>query len=104
MNIDIEQSRREAARWAILRILDAGRPVGVNDTVMLSVLEGEKLLTSWRELQRESGYLSALGLLTIEDEREGAFAAKLTAAGVDVVEYTASAPAGIARPTKAEAR
>jgi len=98
--MDIEQQRRAAARWTILRILDAGRPVGVNDSVMLSILVEEKFLASWRDLQRECDYLHALSLLTFEDETEESFAAKLTAPGIDIVEYNAPAPAGIARPAK----
>lgn len=98
--MDIEQKQREAARWVILRILNAGRPVGVNDSVILSVLEDEQLIASRRELQRQCDYLHALGLLTLEDETADGFAAKLTAAGVAVVEYAAPAPVGIARPAK----
>ncbi len=99
---NLEQATRESARWAILRILDAGRPVGVNGSVILSVLADEKLVESARELRRELDYLSELGLVTVEhdDNDETTFAAKLTAAGVNVIEFTAPAPAGIARPKK----
>jgi hypothetical protein len=103
--MDIEQARREAARWIILRILDAGRPIGVSDTIMARILEGERLPAARRELRRECDYLHGLGLIEVEDEDEGFFAARLTAAGIDVVEYASPAPAGIARPARtAEAR
>ncbi|HLW71363.1 MAG TPA: hypothetical protein VKS22_12160 [Candidatus Binataceae bacterium] len=97
--MEIEQARREGARWGILRILDAGRPMGVNDAVILRVLIDEKLITAARDLKRELDYLNGLDLIQIEHDRHGkTVAARLTAAGVEVVEYTAAAPAGIARP------
>ena len=40
------------------------------------------------------------GLLEIQGEDHETWYARLTASGVDVVEYTAPAPAGIARPRK----
>jgi hypothetical protein len=100
--MEIEQAKKEAARWIILRVLDAGRPVGCNGSLILTVLDGERLLNSPSELRRELDYLADRGLVAIEqdDNDETSFAAKLTAMGVDVVEYTAPAPAGIARPKK----
>lgn len=99
--IDIEQKRREVARWAILRILDAGRPIGVNGAVILRVLAGQRLLHSAAEVRREFSYLRDRGLIEIEDEEsEEACAGRLTSAGVNVVEYSAPAPAGVARPRK----
>lgn len=99
--MDIEQKRREAARWAILRILDAGRPIGVNGAVVLRILAEQKLLFGAAELRREFAYLRDLGLIEIEDEdSDEAYAGRLTSAGVNIVEYAAPAPAGVARPRK----
>lgn len=99
--MDIEQKRREAARWAILRILDAGRPIGVNGAVVLRILAEQKLLFGAAELRREFAYLRDLGLIEIEDEdSDEAYAERLTSAGVNIVEYAAPAPAGVARPRK----
>lgn len=98
---DLEQERRETARWQILRVLDAGRPIGVNGAIIMRICDEEKLLMSPDELRRELSYLAELGLLVIGDpENEEESYAKLTAAGVAVVEYTAPAPAGVARPRK----
>ena len=99
--IDIEQKRREVARWAVLRILDAGRPIGVNGAVVLRILAEQKLLFLASELRREFGYLRELGLIEVEDEESHEFfAGRLTSAGVNIVEYAAPAPAGVARPRK----
>jgi hypothetical protein len=102
---DLEQKRHQAARWAILRILNAGRPIGVSEAIIVRVLVDEKLASPSRtELRREMHYLRDLGLVAIVTS-EGldddiVYVGKLTAAGVAVVEYTATAPAGVARPRK----
>lgn len=99
--IDIERRRRAVARWAILRILDAGRPVGVNGGVVLRILAEQKLLCDTAELRREFDYLRNLGLIEVEcEENDESYAGCLTSAGVDVVEYVAPAPAGVARAAK----
>jgi len=49
-------------------------------------------------VRRELAYLRDLGLVEIFDQETDLWAAKLTATGVDVVEYTIAAPPGIARP------
>ncbi len=98
--MDLEQKQKEDARWRILRILDAGRPIGVNEDLISRVLHEVKLPLTMQGLRRELTYLRDLGLLDIESEETETWAAKLTAAGVNVVEYTAPAPAGIARPKK----
>lgn len=98
--INLEQKQREEARWRILRVLDAGRPIAVSETIVWRVLADIKLAFSLNALRRELSYLRDLGLLQLEGERSDTWYARLTPAGVDVVEYTAAAPAGIARPRK----
>lgn len=51
-------------------------------------------------MRRELTYLRDLGLVELEGEDSENWFGKLTAKGVDVVEYTTLAPAGIARPKK----
>ena len=99
--MEIEQLRREDARWRILRVLDAGRPVGVNETLIRRVLSDSELQFTAADLRRELAYLHDLGLIEV-GEVDGNRFAKATAAGIDVVEYAAPAPAGIARPAKAK--
>ena len=97
--MEIERMQREDARWKMLRVIDAGRPVGVNEGIMRRVLSDLKLPSSQAELRRELTYLRDLELVEI-GEANGEWYAMATAAGVAVVEYTAPAPAGIARPAK----
>jgi hypothetical protein len=98
--VDLEQRQREEARWRILRVVDAGRPVAVSEQIIWRVLTDIKISLSLNQLRRELTYLKDLGLLELEGEDYDIWFAKLTAQGVDVVEYTVKAPAGIARPRK----
>jgi hypothetical protein len=98
--MDLEQKQREEARWRILRVLDAGRPIAVSETIVWRVLHDIRLPMSVNSVRREITYLRDLALLEIEGEGTEIWFAKLTAKGVDVVEYTANAPAGVARPRK----
>jgi hypothetical protein len=98
--MDLEQKQREEARWRILRVLDAGRPIAVSENIIWRVLHDIRLPMSVSSLRREIDYLRDLGLVEIEGERTETWFAKLTAQGVDVVEYTVNAPAGVARPRK----
>jgi hypothetical protein len=98
--MNLEQRQREEARWRILRVLDAGRPIAVSETIVWRVLTDVKLSMTVNALRRELSYLRDRGLLEIEGEHEETWYGRLTASGVDVVEYTAPAPPGIARPRK----
>jgi len=97
---DLEQKHREEARWRMLRVLDAGRPIGVNETIVWRVLHDVKIGLSQMQVRRELEYLQDLGLAKLEDTDTETWSAKLTAHGVDVVEYTVDSPPGIARPKK----
>lgn len=98
--MDIEQKQREEARWRILRVVDAGRPIPVSEQIVWRVLTDIKLSLTLTEVRRELSYLRDLGLLELEGEDAETWFAKLTASGVDVVEYNAARPAGVARPKK----
>lgn len=98
--IDIEQKQREEARWRILRLVDAGRPVPVSEQVIWRVLGDINLSFSLNQLRRELSYLHDLTLIELSGEDSDTWFARLTAGGVDVVEYNAKAPAGVARPRK----
>jgi hypothetical protein len=98
--MDLEQKQREEARWRILRVLDAGRPIAVSENIIWRVLHDIRLPMSMSSVRREIDYLRNLGLAEIDGEESETWFAKLTADGVDVVEYTKSAPAGVARPRK----
>jgi DNA-binding transcriptional ArsR family regulator len=98
--IDIEQKNREEARWRMLRVVDAGRPIAVSEQIIWRVLADIKLSLSLNTVRRELAYLRDLGLLELEGESGETWFARLTASGVDVVEYNFPAPAGVARPRK----
>lgn len=98
--IDLEQKKREEARWRILRVVDAGRPIAVSEQIIWRVLADIKLLLSLNGVRRELVYLRDLGLVEIENENGETWFARLTASGVDVVEYNFPAPAGVTRPRK----
>ncbi len=98
--MDLEQRQREEARWRILRVVDAGRPIAVSEQIVWRVLTDIRIALSLNQMRRELSYLRDLGLVELEGEDCDIWFAKLTAQGVDVVEYTAKAPAGVARPRK----
>ena len=98
--IDLEQRKREEARWRMLRVVDAGRPIAVSEQIIWRVLADIKLPLSLIAVRRELAYLRDLGLLELEGESDETWFAKLTASGVDVVEYTFPSQAGVARPRK----
>jgi hypothetical protein len=96
--VDLEQKQREDARWRMLRVLDAGRPIGVNETIVWRVLHDVKIGLSQMQIRRELKYLQDLGLVSIQGEGSETWSANLTASGVNIVEYTVECPPGIARP------
>ncbi len=98
--IDFAQKQREEARWRILRVVDAGRPIPVSEQIIWRVLADIKLGLSLIAVRRELVYLRDLSLLELEGEDGETWFATLTARGVDVVEYTQAAPSGVARPRK----
>jgi hypothetical protein len=98
--MDLEQKQREEARWRILRVLDAGRPIAVSENIVWRVLHDIRLPMSVNSVRREMDYLRNLNLIEVEGESTETWFLKLTARGVDVVEYTAASPVGIARPRR----
>ncbi|MDO8432053.1 MAG: hypothetical protein Q7S58_06530 [Candidatus Binatus sp.] len=98
--IDLAQRQREEARWRMLRVVDAGRPIAVSEQIIWRVLSDIKLGLTQVGVRRELSYLRDSGLLELEGEDTQTWFAKLTANGVDVVEYNYPAPAGVARPKK----
>lgn len=98
--LNLEQKQREEARWRMLRVLDAGRPIAVSENIVWRVLHDVRLPMSITGVRREFDYLRNLGLIEIENELSETWFAKLTARGVDIVEYTLDAPPGVARPRR----
>jgi len=64
--MDLEQKQREDARWRILRVLDAGRPIPVSENIVWRVLHDIRLPMSVSTVRREIDYLRDLGLVDVE--------------------------------------
>lgn len=99
---EAELLRRQEIRWRMLRVADAARPGRVTEQLVWRTLDDCDLLTTKQELRRTMCYLAGKGLLDVEMGKspEQDWKVSLTAAGVDVVEYTTDCPVGIARPPK----
>ncbi len=99
-NVDIEKAERTGMRWRILVIIHIGGPWAVSEGVIQLALEDSHLRISQSKLRQELTYLKRKGLLDLIDGDIPTWGATLTATGTDVVEYTATCPEGISRPTK----
>lgn len=97
---DIEKARREHLRWLILSTLNAARPIGANEYLILSVVRDVIPDVTGRDLRRELDYLEERRLARITAKESPTWMADLTRDGIDVVEYTVECEPGIARPPK----
>jgi len=55
--LDLAQKQREEARWRILRVIDAGRPIAVSESIVLRVLADVRLPLGPAGVRRELDYL-----------------------------------------------
>lgn len=99
-NIDLKQQEREQSRWLILSVLNAARPIGTNEGLILSTIQSVLPGVTQQELRREMTYLEDRKLIEISNQHTGAWFGKLTRYGVDLVEYTVPVDPGIARPVR----
>lgn len=97
--IDHARAEREYLRWVILLALWHARPYGTTEGVILGACRDIPLRVTLDEVRRELDSLAKRGLVTLERDQP-LWEAMLTAAGEDVVDYRAEAPAGIARPPR----
>jgi len=98
--VDIERLHREEIRWRVLKVLDAGRPGNMPETMILRAVQDAALAATPSTLRRELGYLEDRMLVKITGRDSMIWVAELSRTGVDVVEYTIDCQAGIARPPK----
>ena len=98
--IDIEKAQRESLRWLILTCLNAARPIGTSEAIILSAIQAVPLDMTMMELRRELTYLEDRQLITITGKGSPSWHAELNYHGIDVVEYTVDCHPGIARPKK----
>lgn len=97
---DPDKSHRETLRWLILLILNAARPLGAGETLMLDTVHQAIPDATLRDLRLELDYLAERDLIHLEGRNTPQWRAKLTRYGTDVVEYTVDCDPGIARPAK----
>lgn len=100
MMIDAEKSHRETLRWLILLSLNAARPLGAGEALILSAARQAIPDATPRELRAELDYLAERELIHLEGRDSPQWRAKLTRAGIDVAEYTVPCEPGIGRPAK----
>ena len=93
-----QRARREFIRWILLLTLNLTRPAESTVGMLRSVVAGEYADVTDLEVRRELDYLHERELVINRIDPVNHIYAKLTRHGVDVVEYTVSCDAGIARP------
>lgn len=98
--IDFDKNKREHVRWLVLLTLDHARPIGAGEGLILSTIQTVPIQLTALELRRELDYLAGRGLIELRGRDTASWHAKLSSSGVDVVEYTAPAGSGIARPER----
>lgn len=97
---DPEKSHRETLRWLILLTLNASRPLGAGELLLLDTVRQGVPDCTPRALRIELDYLMERELLHLDGRDTPQWRAKLTRIGTDVVEYAAPCDPGIARPPK----
>ncbi|MDO5650539.1 MAG: hypothetical protein Q4G13_00170 [Moraxella sp.] len=100
MTIDLQKTRRESMRWYLLKALDNARPLGALDVLLLDVMRSIYPDSTATEVHSQLDYLQSAGLVELDKRPGGHWHAKLNHTGVDVVEYVAECPVGIARTAK----
>lgn len=97
---DFLKSRRETVRWLILLTLNAARPVGANELIVVDTVRAAQPDVTDREVRVEMDYLEERDLVELSRRDDPTWFGKLTRTGIDVVEYTVDCDPGIARPKK----
>lgn len=100
MTVDVLKSRRESMRWHLLNALDKARPIGALDILLLDIIRCIYADSTATELHAQLDYLHSHHFVELDKRSDGHWHAKLTHIGIDVVEYVAECPKGIARPQK----
>jgi len=98
--VDMKKVRRETIRWNILVTLNNARPLGANESIVLSVIRAEYTDATQEEVRRELDYLERRELVEVKHKPDGVWICELTRWGIDVAEYDVDCEPGIARPAK----
>jgi hypothetical protein len=92
----LQREMKREMRWYMLRSFYMGRPIGVNERLLVHAMTLMKFEISQGGVRNELEYLAGLGLITVT--QGNTWHGEITPAGVDCVEYNADCPKGIARP------
>lgn len=95
-----ELFHRKEIRSRLLTALHYARPHGTLSSILWRTLDDSDLPVTDTEMAREAHYLSGKGLIEIGGDLAHDWHAKLTADGIDVVEYATEPPPGIERIEK----
>jgi hypothetical protein len=87
-------------RWRICLALHYARPLSASSGLLWRALDESDLPITAQQLNREVAYLQDKEIVTVAGDLSGDWKAELSAAGVDLVEYTIDCPPGIGRPEK----
>ena len=92
---DLNRHRREGLRADVLLILNVARPEGASETLISRTLGDSYHDLGPSELRRELDYLADKDLVVLSQKHKSVWKARLTSAGVDVVEGSRDTPSGI---------
>jgi hypothetical protein len=96
--IDMAKIRRENMRWHLLSAVNLSRPVGIYTEALLPIVQSVYGDATHQEVRRELDYLEVREMAHIERDPTDRWFVNLTRTGIDFVEYTIDAQAGVARP------
>ena len=95
-----ELLHRKEVRSRILTALYYARPHGIGNSILWRALDDSDLPVTETELARETHYLSGKELVELSGDLSHGWHAKLTAEGIDLMEYATEPPPGIERIEK----
>lgn len=95
----LELARAKMARYRILKILDAGRPLPVGEGLIGEILIDADLQVTPIAIRRELQYLSDKGYIDLKNSQGAEFwEAKICPKGIDYLEDAQMQDPGISRP------
>lgn len=91
--------RRRNIRYRILAVADTNRETGIDEPLMIRVLNDLEFETSVKELRNEAAFLEGKDFLTVsKNKNNGVTFFKITALGVELVEGDIDCPKSINHP------
>lgn len=99
LNLDktLAAARRRNIRYRILAVADTARDTGVDEPLMIRVLNDLEFHTTVKELRSEAAFLVGKEFLSVEKDGLVTYY-KITALGVELIEGDIPCPASINHP------